>query len=394
MNDKNVLFVCQYFYPENISSGILPFELATELSKYGYHVHALVGYPHEYYTGDPVQKHECVNGIMIKRFHYPQFNRARTFGRILNYFSFCFFLLFHINSFKNSEYCFTYTNPPLLPVVIASICKLFRIKMILVIYDLYPDAAINAKMIKETSFIAKLLNKANRYTYKQCWKIIALASECREYLINYKKVNPSKVHVIPNWYKKQSILTATNNQKLTILYGGNMGIMQDMNSVLSLIIELKDVDNITFILAGHGNKKDKIVQELVNLEINNCKVYDFLPKEEYDLLMNQVDLAIVSLEKFAIGLGSPSKAYGYLSKGIPIIAMMSQQTELCKDIIHFECGFVYDGGNIGMLSQKIENILANRNLLDKMKKNAIKLFETKYSLDVISKQYIKILNKS
>ena len=48
MGNKNVLFVCQYFYPEKISSGILPYELACELSKNGYKVKALVGFPHEY----------------------------------------------------------------------------------------------------------------------------------------------------------------------------------------------------------------------------------------------------------------------------------------------------------------------------------------------------------
>ena len=64
---KRILIVCQYFYPEKISSGILPYEIAVELSKEGYEVNALVGYPKEYYDGKKVQKKELIDNGLIKQ---------------------------------------------------------------------------------------------------------------------------------------------------------------------------------------------------------------------------------------------------------------------------------------------------------------------------------------
>lgn len=391
---KRILIVCQYFYPEKISSGILPYEIAVELSKEGYEVNALVGYPKEYYDGKKVPKKELIDNINVKRINYPQFNRQNKVGRILNYFSFCFMILLHFLDFRSYDYCLSYTNPPLLPCIIAFFSKIFHFKYILEIYDLYPDAAIKAKVLKEDSIVSKLIDMANKYSYRNAWKIITLGNECKQYLIKHKNVNKDKVEVIPNWYKKTQ--TQFNMQPkecdnhINILYGGNMGVMQDMDTILDLILQLKNETKIKFILAGHGNKKEFIQKEIDKNNIKNCIIYDFLPKEEYDQLMDQVDLAIVSLEDFAVGLGSPSKAYSYLSKGIPLIGILNEKMDLYKDIVTYQCGLVKNPSNKEQLYKDILNIVSNEDRLADMRKNAMKLFDDKYNLDIVKKQYFKI----
>lgn len=392
-NKKKVLFLCQYFFPEKISSGILPFELASELVENNYDVYALVGYPKEYYDGDPVKKKELYNGIHITRFRYPQFNRKNKIGRVFNYLSFCIFLLFHLRNFKDVDFCFSYTNPPLLPFFSSIICKKKHIKLIITIYDLYPDAAIKANILRSNSIISKMINMANDFSYRHCWKIIVLSSECKEYLMINKKINKDKVVVIPNWYKDDSSSFPVQHDKLTIIYGGNMGIMQDMNSVLTLILLLKNEKNVEFILAGHGNKKEIIENELKINNVKNCSVYGFLPKEQYDALMNKADIAIVSLEQFAVGLGSPSKVYGYLCKGLPIIAILSEKMEICQDIIQYKCGYHYTNKNKNEIIKKIIDLAKDKDKLDNLKKNAISLYKIKYSLDVVKSKYIKLLNE-
>lgn len=391
-NKKKIMFVCQYFYPEKISSGILPYEIATELSKKGYEVSALVGYPKEYYDGNIVAKKEVINDIKIKRIKYPQFNRQNKLGRILNYLSFCFIVLIHFMDFRNKDYCISYTNPPLLPCVIAFFSKIFHFKFLLEIYDLYPDAAIKAQVLHEESSITKFIDKANTFSYKNAWKIITLGNECKEYLVNHKKVDEKKVVVIPNWYKTQTIKQSKKNNKFTILYGGNMGIMQDMYSVLNLILDLKNHSSIDFILTGHGVKKEKIEKKINEYSIKNCKIYDFLPKEKYDELMNEADMAIVSLEDFAVGLGSPSKAYSYLSMGIPLIGILNEQMDLYKDIKEYKCGIVKNSTSNIPLSSIILDLANDKMLVKEMSNQAIKLFKEKYSLDVVKEQYFLLIN--
>ena len=95
MENKSILFLCQYFYPEKISSGVLPFELAEYLAGKGYKINALVGYPKEYNDIKNVPTKEVINGVKIQRVRYIQSNRSNFFGRIINYIGLCLSIFFH-----------------------------------------------------------------------------------------------------------------------------------------------------------------------------------------------------------------------------------------------------------------------------------------------------------
>ncbi len=91
MNQKNknkggqkmmILFMCQYFYPEILSSAVLPYELVTEFFEHGYTVSALVGYPNEYLKSSyDVPLKQNVHGIKIERLKYTGVDRHSKSAR-------------------------------------------------------------------------------------------------------------------------------------------------------------------------------------------------------------------------------------------------------------------------------------------------------------------------
>ena len=94
---KDILFLCQFFHPEYISSAQLPFDTAKALQKSGLSVDVLCGYPKEYYNGPQVPKQETLSGVGIHRLSYLQPSRSHVLGRLLNYFSFTFYITFFSN---------------------------------------------------------------------------------------------------------------------------------------------------------------------------------------------------------------------------------------------------------------------------------------------------------
>lgn len=390
---NKIMFVCQYFYPEKISSGVLPFEIASKMVEKGFDVYALVGYPKEYSDSSSIPMEDEINGIKIKRINYVQSDRSNFFGRISNILSFCWSVWKNKKVFKEIDKCICYTNPPLLPFIIAILSKKYKFDMFFEIYDLYPDVAIKSKVMSETSIICKLMNYATNYALKKSKKIILLSQEMRNYLVQSRERLPlqNKSLVIPNWYKKQDISNSINSSnKLTVLYGGNMGILQDMDTLLETIIKLKNNPNIDFILAGHGVKKEKIENTVKKLNIKNCKVLGFVPKEEYDQLMKTVDIAVVSLEMFGWGLGSPSKVYSYLALGLPIIAIMPKDTDVVKDIEEYNHGVYIQQENSDELAKQLIYLSENKEKVLEMRNNAISLFNEKYELNVVAKKYEKM----
>lgn len=114
---RDVLFLCQFFYPEYNSSATLPFDTARYLAQRGYSVGALCGYPKEYSTGGQVPIREAKDGVSIRRLRYMQLSRRSRIGRLINYFSFTLSVLLHLFEIRNYRAVIVYSNPPVLPIV-------------------------------------------------------------------------------------------------------------------------------------------------------------------------------------------------------------------------------------------------------------------------------------
>ena len=108
---RDILFLCQFFYPEYISSAQLPYDTVLALRDAGFSVGALCGYPREYAEGGKVPMKEDADGIHIHRLKYIQTGRAGFLGRIVNYFSFTFHVLLHLPEIGKYRAVVVYSNP-------------------------------------------------------------------------------------------------------------------------------------------------------------------------------------------------------------------------------------------------------------------------------------------
>ena len=133
---RDILFLCQFFYPEYISSAQLPWDTVQALKKAGFTVDALCGYPREYSDGNNIPEKETVDGVNIHRLKYIQTGRAGFLGRIINYFSFTFMVLLHLFEVAKYRAVVVYSNPPILPWIASWAKVLFGTKLVFVSYDL------------------------------------------------------------------------------------------------------------------------------------------------------------------------------------------------------------------------------------------------------------------
>ena len=106
---KDILFLCQFFYPESNSSATIPFDTAKQLEASGITVDAMCGYPKEYNFGGKVPVKETVDGVDINRIKYIQLGRKRKLSRLINYFSFTF--IFSFDSFCTYSIFSKINNP-------------------------------------------------------------------------------------------------------------------------------------------------------------------------------------------------------------------------------------------------------------------------------------------
>ena len=394
---RDILFLCQFFYPEYISSAQLPYDTVRALQDAGFTVDALCGYPHEYLDGKDIPVREEIDGVRIHRLKYIQTGRAGFLGRLINYFSFTFMVLLNLLEIARYRAVVVYSNPPILPWIASWAKVLFGTKLIFVSYDLYPEVATVTNTLREGNIICRLMNHINKCVYRRADHVVALSSEMKEFILKNRDASDETVTVIPNWYKDKGAGPEAGEDnrfreamagRFVVSYFGNMGTMQDMETILGTIRELKEDPGIYFLFAGHGNKMEKLKEIVEQEQISNITIHQFLHGKDFEDALAISDCAFVSLEKGATGLCVPSKTYSYMMQGIPLLAIMDE-CDIVRDI-EKGAGLWVRNGESEKLAEAIRALRADPEKQKIMRQTCREIYLKHYTTEICTNKYVTL----
>ena len=397
---RDILFLCQFFYPEYISSAQLPYDTVQALRTAGFSVGALCGYPREYADGGKVPVKEESNGIFIHRLKYIQTDRSGFLGRIVNYFSFTFQVLLHLPEIAGYRAVVVYSNPPILPWIASWAKALFGTKLVFVAYDLYPEVATVTNTLREGSVICKLMNHINKCVFRRADQVVALSTEQKACILRTRNVASELVTVIPNWYRDEGVRRDSGEEnsfrqqtagRFVVSYFGNMGTMQDMQTILDAIRALRGERDIFFLFAGHGNKMEALQKIIAREGIENVCIHSFLHGQDFRDALAVSDCALISLEKGATGLCVPSKTYSYMMQGIPLLAIMDE-CDIVRDI-QSGAGLWVRNGESERLADAIRFLRDNPEKARDMGKTCRELYLGKYTTEICTGKYVSLFRR-
>jgi glycosyltransferase involved in cell wall biosynthesis len=175
------------------------------------------------------------------------------------------------------------------------------------------------------------------------------------------------------------------NLDLSTKYLLFFGQIKDSKGLEILLYALPKVrNNVKLIIAGNPwktniKKYDKIIEKL-KLSEQIIRLYRFISDSERDILFNACECNILPYKKiYQSGVLLMSLSYG-----LPVIA---SNLEANREIItNNENGLLFNSNNSEHLAEKINFLLPNNNLQNKISTNAI-LTAQKYSWDKIANSY-------
>lgn len=397
---KDILFLCQFFYPEYNSSATLPFDTARYLASHGFSVDALCGYPKEYSKEKNVPLVETIDGVGIKRIKYTQLNRVGKIGRLINYFSFTFLAWLHRSYLKNYKCVIVYSNPPILPYVPVIAKKKYGTKFIFVAYDVYPEVAYASQSLTPGSLISKVMNKINHRLYDSVDQVISLTDEMKEFLLLHRpELSRDRITTIANWaHEKEGKADHEAYERFgymdgqfIVSYFGNMGTCQDVETMLTAAELLKEDDRVRFLIVGHGNKKSAVEQRINEYCLKNVQLLDFLTGKEFQQAVAISSCCIVSLEKGLIGTCAPSKYYSYLQGGQSVLAVVEKESYLADEVEKEQIGYAIEIGDANGFVEAIQSMVEDKVRCVEMGKRAKELYEEKYAFEIGMSKYINVM---
>lgn len=406
---RKILIIEQHFYPEVAATGQLLLDLCEDLVKAGYQVKVITGNPTELFQKKiNIPGREIYQGIEIVRLKNTALSKYNMAGRVINYLTFHLSIFFHIIFSKRPDLVLVLSNPPFISFhgLILKILK--KCKVIYNVQDLFPDLAVELGKLrnKPLIFVLKTLSK---YIIRKMDKVIVVG-ECMERKIKeevLKDIEADHIVTIHNWAdgEKLKVISEEDNYlkkewglegKFIILYSGNIGYLHEFDTIISAAedIQNKGYKDIVFVFIGEGIKKEYIRKKAEEKGLNNILFFPYQPREMLTYSLGVADVSLVTLEKGFEGMVVPSKIYGILASGRPVIAVVGGESEIVNIIREGNCGKMVRIGDYQALEDGIIKYYNDREKCREDGLNGRKYFEKNFDRKIATRKYIGVIKET
>lgn len=330
-----ILIFTQYFWPENFHIN----EIAKGLKNRKHEINVLTAvpnYPEGKFSPGYVKKilkKQIWEGINI--FRVPIFARGKNrFTLAINYISFILSgIIFAPWLLRNKKYdvIFVYAPSPIFQVLPAIFYgRLKKIPVVLWVQDLWPDSLSATGHIK-SKFLLNILSFFVKFCYSRCHLILA---QSEKFIPSIKKLVPD----IPIKYHPNSVNNIfynhpkkSNNkfnfalsEKFIILFAGNIGNAQSIETIIGAAELLNDYKDIAFVIIGGGNKLELLKKEKKDKKLEHLYIKGHFAIELMPQIMTQASVLISTLaDRPIFALTVPNRIQAFLAIGKPIIACMN-----------------------------------------------------------------------
>lgn len=292
-------------------------------------------------------------------------------------------------------------GPIFTPSAVVSFAKKNKIKSIIDIQDLYPEA-MYAVIPKKIRFLAKiLLLPLNLKIKRLILNSDGVSSLSKNRLkeafdkFNFDLKKPSRA-IYLNFKGIPSVIDKKKNPKtqtLKIAYIGTIGSFYDFDTVFNSFYEIaKTSIKIELHIIGSGPKLNYYKNIVKKLELNNVFFYGYMPFDKSINLIRSCDIGIVPILKTWPSC-IPNKPIDYLGLGLPILN--SVQGELSSLVTDFDIGYNYIAENCDSLTltiKQVNNDLNDGVLADKGI-NGYNLVKERFTIEKIMLQFESFINE-
>ncbi|REJ79303.1 MAG: glycosyltransferase WbuB [Acidobacteria bacterium] len=292
------------------------------------------------------------------------------------------------------------TAPPTLPFLIALACRIKRVPYYFLLHDKYPDILVATGNASEGSIAVRLMKLLNKWLYGGAEKIITVGRDMEEAVALEPGADSERIVTIQNWASLEEVSPTERSEnellkelglleKFVVLYAGNMGPPQDIESIVQAATKLKEDKNedVHFLFVGAGAKKNWLEGKKEELGLDNVSIVGPRPRTDQTNFLNACDVAVVTLVEGMKALAMPSRTYNFLAAAKPIIAIVEEGSEPAIVVEEENVGWVVSPHDPESLLKAIEHASNLRGDLVEMSERALKAARTKYSFETALAKY-------
>ena len=355
----------QFFYPDHSATSQLMTDLGESLVGRGFEVTALAGRG-RYNGGGGLPAREEYAGVSIERAWSTGFGKGSVVGRLADYLTFYVGAALKLLTLRRHDVVLVLTTPPLISLPALLVCRLRRMKLVALVQDVYPDVAVALGALKGGGLAARLLDALNRLVLRHADRIIVLGECMRERIAEKAGAGADgRIDVIHNWADGEKIAPLAPGEensfrraqdlgeRLVVLFSGNFGRVNEFATVLDAAGRLRARADILFLFVGGGARASEIEDFVRRESLANVRLLPYQPRAALRYSLAAGDAHLVTLAEGLAGLSVPSKAYGILAAGRPVLFVGDAGSAVARLVEEHGCGEVVPAGGGGRLAEII-----------------------------------------
>ncbi len=397
-----IIFINRYFYPDISATSQLLTDLAFYLSAQKTQVWVVTGRQRYDDPGIRLPKHETVRGVEVRRIAATSFGRHNLYGRIWDYLTFCLsaaiFLAFAL---KKGDTVVSMTDPPLFSVIASALGRFRGVRVIHWIQDLFPETAELLKVGVVNNAVSQWVRKLRNWSLRASALNVVICEAMAARLAG-EGIGQDKIRVIANWAngahiqplpkeKNPLIKEWKLNGKFIAEYSGNMGRAHEFMTIIEAAELLKDEKNILFLFIGDGSERAPIESEFRKRGLENCLMKPYQPYEKLKESLGVADTHFISLKRELEGCVFPSKVYGVLAAGRPVLWIGDPDGDIGSLVTEENCGYAVEAGNPKALAERIKTLMGDPLLLESTGRRSRAVFDKLYDKHFRLEEWKKIL---
>lgn len=360
-----ILIVSQWFQPEPHFKGLA---FAQALQAMGHEVEVLTGFPNypggTVYPGYRVKAfaREVMDGIRVTRgYLYPSHDRS-ALRRIANYVSFALSSTILALTLRRPDVVYVYTPPMTAALAPVALRLLHGVPFVCDIQDLWPDTLAATGMVAHPRLL-RLVGWWTDFALRRAARLVVLSGGFRRRLVERGILNP--IAVIPNWAPPEitalaaipPITDTRDNRPFTVLFAGNMGKAQALDTVIDAahLLDQRGI-SVRFVMIGGGVEVDRLRERAREHAPESVVFHPPRHPSAMGGIFAAADALLVHLRRdplFEITI--PSKTQAYLSVGKPIL--LGVEGDAAAMVAKAEAGLAFEPENAAALADAVVQMM-------------------------------------
>jgi colanic acid biosynthesis glycosyl transferase WcaI len=354
---RRLLVLNQYYAPGFEATAYLLSQLCAELAK-DFDVTVITG---KLALPRADAGRTTMDGVEVVRVRSTAFDRSNLPLRAINYVTYLLASLMTGLFSRKPDVVLCMTDPPVIADVALLVARRFRAPLVVVSQDVFPEIAVELKRLESKPLI-DLLRALIGYYLRRADRVVAIGDTMRRRL-EEKGAPAQRITVIPNWVDTSAITPAPKDNdwsrrhglygSFVVMHSGNVGHAQNLDSLVRSTTFLRDLDDLVVAVIGGGARHTALVELAERLETDHVRFMGYQPRELLSLSLSAADVHVVGLARGLSGYVVPSRLYGILAAGRPVIVAADEESETARVVVQEGAGVVVPPGRPELLAETI-----------------------------------------